>query len=95
MPSFLRSPHGLRGRDRMDDMSLLDLIDTLDRRGAEDAASAEQIHAVRSVLARALAQEQGSPVSRSIVREAGRMVADSWPLQSELGALVLTFSRSA
>jgi hypothetical protein len=31
-------------------MSLLDLIDTLDQRGAEDAASAEHIHAVRSVL---------------------------------------------
>jgi hypothetical protein len=76
-------------------MGLRNLVDALDQRGDGDAASAEQIHAVRSVLARALAQEQGSPVSRSIVREAGRMVADSWPLQSELGALVLTFSRSA
>jgi hypothetical protein len=30
-----------------------------------------------------------------MVREAARLIADSWPLQSELGALVLTFSRSA
>ncbi|PZF63204.1 hypothetical protein DEJ33_14365 [Curtobacterium sp. MCPF17_047] len=76
-------------------MSLLDLIDTLDQRGAEDAASDDQIHAVRSVLTRALAQEHESPVSRSLVREAGRLVADSWPVRSELGALVLTFSQSA
>jgi hypothetical protein len=76
-------------------MSLPDLIDALDQRGSKDAASAEQIFAVRSVLAGALAQEQGSPVSRSMVREAGRLVADSWPFQSELGALVLTFSQSA
>lgn len=76
-------------------MGLRDLVDALDQRGDGDVASAEQIRAVRSVLARALAQEQGSPVSRSIVREAVRMVADSWPLQSELGSLVLTYSRSA
>ncbi|PYY39368.1 MULTISPECIES: hypothetical protein [unclassified Curtobacterium] len=75
-------------------MSLLDLIDTLDDRGAEDAASDEQIHAVQSVLTRALVQEHGSPVSRSLVREAGRLVADSWPVGSELGALVLTFAQS-
>lgn len=76
-------------------MGLRDLVDALDQRGDEDAASAEQIHAVRSALARGLAQEQGSPVFQSMVREAARLVADSWPLQSELGALVLTFSRSA
>jgi hypothetical protein len=77
------------------DMGLRDLVDALDQYGDEDAASAEQILAVRSVLARALAQEQGSPVSRSMAQEAGRLVADSWPFQSELGALVLTFSQSA
>ena len=83
------------GAARENDMNLPYLIETLDQRGAEDAASAEHIHAVRSVLARALAQEQGSPVFQLMVREAARLVADSWPLQSELGALVLTFSRSA
>ena len=75
-------------------MTLSELLKQLDDRAVEDAASAVQIAAVRSVLIAAFEQAPDHPAYRSGIQGAARLVADTWPYESELGALVLAFSEA-
>ena len=76
-------------------MTVPDLLTALNERGDADAASSDQIRAVRLALALADDQSPGSQVYVLRIKEAARLVADSWPFDSELGALVLTLSQAA
>jgi len=75
-------------------MTISDLIEALEERGPDDAASSEEIGAVRSVLLRAAEHQPTSDAYRIHVTEAARLVSDSWPFRSGLGALVLSFSEA-
>ena len=58
-------------------MTVSDLLTALDERGDADAASSDQIRAVRFALALAGEQPPGSQARVLRIREAGRLVADS------------------
>jgi len=75
-------------------MTMSELLKQLDDHAVEDAASAVQIAAVRSVLIAAFEQAPDHPAYRSGIQGAARLVADTWPYESELGALVLAFSEA-
>ncbi len=75
-------------------MTLSELLEQLDDQAVEDAASAVQIAAVRSALVAAFEQPLGHPAYCRRIQGAARLVADTWPYESELGALVLAFSEA-
>jgi hypothetical protein len=75
-------------------MTLSELLKRLDDHAAEDAASAAQIAAARSALVAASEQVPDHPAHRNGIQGAARLVSDTWPYESELGALVLAFSEA-
>ncbi|PYY63680.1 MULTISPECIES: hypothetical protein [unclassified Curtobacterium] len=75
-------------------MTLSELLKRLDDHAVEDAASALQIAAVRSALVAVSEQPPDHSGYRRGIQGAARLVADTWPYESELGALVLAFSEA-
>lgn len=75
-------------------MTLQELLAEFSREERSGTEPREQVTAVRRVLERAAAQPAGSDVRRSLVEQAARLVSDSWPIESALGATVIAYARA-
>ncbi|WP_152999086.1 hypothetical protein [Curtobacterium oceanosedimentum] len=76
-------------------LNLSRLLMLLSENSSDDAADSEQIEQVRQCLERAQMQAPTSCAQLHLIGQAARLVADSWPHESDIGRVVLGFASEA